>query len=972
MQSLIPSKKTPPVITTEEPLSPSPFVMPKNSAGEAPFTARVKELDLLRALYRESISVTSSNGSSKKDLNKPILLGIKGEAGIGKSRLVTEFQKNIAASHLQAKNFIYRAGCLSSGQEPYGLFRGFFNESNFLKQAITTERRTLIQNTISENIINMTREAGKNNLPMVILLEDMQWADELSLAALDHFVSAVTLAAEEAHLYPFLLMNYRPSFKPGRILRKECRLVEIELKGFGEIETKQFISKLTGRKNISPNILEQISRRSEGNPFNIEEICRSFDAGSKQIKIPASVKGLLVDKISGLEIDERAVLIIACVLGRKFSLKLLNSILKKADKPPAGKDVMSRLEEKQYVVNLTSDIYEFRHDLLHEIVYRQLRKELRKNVHALAAAATEEIYSANLSAHYYELARHSEAAGDEANTIKYLEKAGDKARENYENDRAERYYKKLLKFESSDLNAVSIQLKLCDVYMNRDQWDKQIEVCGQLLEKNRKLKSNFRIECLKRMGYCFRLKGEYKQALKYYKKAMRIANTNGDLRNKLDLMEHEAKVMLAKGNFKEAENLFLLIFRLSKKSNLKTSFKNALVGIGITHNKLGNFTEAIKFNDLLYEWAVSEHDNKAALTAQINKSESLYYMGKLEEAFRLYKISLQKSQKIHSHSDESTCLGNLGLIYYSKKQFSRAISLFEKQIERLTLLGDKGGLARTLGNLGACYLSINKYQKAQSLFFLQSSKLKGLGKRYSEAICLANIAIVNSLQGDFAKSSFYIQKQIKIARKILNQEGLFRAYTNLGINNLNQHDLNSAIKNFSKAIRIADRNKLMLNLELTQLYYAETLYQLSRFSDAIRYSLLASSNAKRTNNKLISIYSECIYNKSKICTELGISSNVTSTATVAVPEFLNKMKYLLYSCTKPEEKAVVCYEIFVVIKVCRKYKVEVPDTLSYIEQAINYYSKILHKYESFKTLLRLKELKTELLNLRRKNETQEC
>jgi len=972
LNSLIPSKKIPaPVVFTEEPLSSSPFVMPQNRKIDAPFTGRVKELDLLRSLYRELISIKSSSGSSKGDHGKPLVIGVKGEAGIGKSRLITEFQKNIDASQ-HGKNFTYRAGCVSSGQEAYGLFRGFFSKSNFLKQAVTAERRTLIKNTISENILSLAREAGKNDLPLVIMLEDMQWADELSLAALDHFVSAVNLAAGEEDLMLFLLLNYRPSYRSGRVLRKECRLVEIELKGFSESESKQFISKLTGSKKISTNAVEQISRRSEGNPFNLEEICRSLNDGSKQIKIPATVKGLLVDKVSQLEKDERAVLIIASVLGRKFGLKLLNAILKKAGKPPAGADVLSRLEEKQYLVNLTSDIYEFRHDLLQEIVYRQLNKELRKNVHALAAGAIEEVYSANLSAHYYELARHYEVSGDEANTIKYFEKAGDKARDNYENERAERYYNKLLKLDNNIVNKVSIQLKLCDVYMNRDQWDKQIEICGQLLKKNRKLKSNFRIDCLKRIGYCFRLKGDYTQALKFYKKAMRIANANGDLRSKLDLMEHEAKVMLAKGNFKEAENLFLLIFRLSKKSNLKTSFRNALVGIGITHNKLGNFTEAIKFNDLLYEWAVSEHDNKAALTAQINKSESLYYMGKLEEAFRLYKISLQKSLKIHSHSDESTCLGNLGLIYYSKKQFSRAISLFKKQIKRLTLLGDKGGLARTLGNLGACYLSINKYQKAQSLFFLQSSKLKGLGKRYSEAICLANIAIVNSLQGDFVKSSFYIQKQIKIAGKILNQEGLFRAYTNLGINSLNLRNLNSAGRNFRKAILIADRNKLMLNLELTQLYYAETLYQLSRFSDAIRYSLLASSNAKRTNNKLISIYSECIYNKSKICTELGISSNVTSTATVAVPEFLNKMKYLLYSCTKPEEKAVVCYEIFVVIKVCRKYKVEVPDTLSYIEQAINHYSKILHKYESFKSLLRLKELKTELLNLRRKNETQEC
>ncbi|HMT12887.1 MAG TPA: hypothetical protein PKA39_14845, partial [Ignavibacteria bacterium] len=101
--------------------------------------------------------------------NKPILIGIKGEAGIGKSRLVTEFQKNITASN-NGKSFIYREGCLSSGQEAYGLFRGFFSGSNILKQAATSERKTLIQNKISGSILSLAREAAKNNLPMVIML----------------------------------------------------------------------------------------------------------------------------------------------------------------------------------------------------------------------------------------------------------------------------------------------------------------------------------------------------------------------------------------------------------------------------------------------------------------------------------------------------------------------------------------------------------------------------------------------------------------------------------------------------------------------------------------------------------------------------------------------------------------------------------------------------------------------------------
>jgi len=956
LQSLIPSKKIPaPVVFTEEPLSSSPFVMPQNRKIDAPFTGRVKELDLMRSCLRYLFSIKSRRGSSKGDHGKPLVIGIKGEAGIGKSRLVTEFQKNITASH-HGKNFIYRAGCVSSGQEAYGLFRGFFSKSNFLKQAVTAERRTLIKNTISENILSLAREAGKNDLPLVIMLEDMQWADELSLAALDHFVSAVNLASGEEDLMLFLLLNYRPSYRPGRVLRKGCRLVEIELKGFSESESKQFISKLTGSKKITTNAVEQISRRSEGNPFNIEELCRSLDGNSKHLKLPVTVRGLLADKVSQLEMDERAVLIIASVLGRKFSLKLLNAILKKAGKPPAGADVLSRLEEKQYLVNLTSDVYEFRHDLLHEIVYRELKKDLRKNVHALAAAAIEEIYSANLSAHYYELARHFEDAGDEANTIKYLEKAGDKARDNYENDRAERYYNKLLKLENNALDNVSIQLKLCDVYMNRDQWDKQIEICGQLLKKNRKLKSNLRIECLKRIGYCFRLKGDYALALVHYKKAMRIANANGDLRSKLDLMEHEAKVLMNMGNYKESLASFEMIYKISIKSNFKDSLLNSLMGLGIVNAKMANYYDAIKYNNLLNNISISANNIQCELASIINTAEAYYFMGEYDLATSEYQKALYKAKKQNFQQQIAICLGNLGIIYQTKHKFRRALEYFQNLLKHYRNIGFKPGISRSLGQIGSCLISLCNFNEALCYLKKQLKISKQLKRKQSIATCVGNIGIIYSQIGEYDKALVYFKKQLLIDSKSLNPEGMFRAYLNIGILYRNSSNYKKCKKFISKALIIANNTKLRCNLSIGYSYYSEALYWLHFYSDSIHFAKKAIVEANNINNKILKLHSICFLKKAQIAESLIKHSPEVSNLT---KEYGEELKIHITSSNSLEEKALLYYEAvqFYLLtrnskRVYTRRKIDM-----YFKKSIIFYHKL---YE--KTLI--SEYKSRLIDLR--------
>lgn len=830
LQSLIPSKKIPqPVIATEEPLSSSPFVMPKNTAAEAPFTGRVKELDLLRALYREVISVKHAGGNPKDDLNKPLVIGIKGEAGIGKSRLLTEFQKNITASN-HKKNFIYSAGCVSSGQEAYGLFRGFFSESNLLKQAVTSERKTLIQNKISENILNLAREARRNELPLVILLEDMQWADELSLAALDHFLSAINLTAAEEGILLFLLLNYRPAFKPGRIIRKDCRLVEIELKGFSESESKQFISKLTGSKKISANTVELISRRSEGNPFNIEELCRSIDGNAKHLKLPATVKRLLADKVSQLEKDERAVLIIASVLGRKFSLKLLNAILKKAGKQSADADVMSRLEERKYLVNLTSDVYEFRHDLLHEIIYRELKKELKKNVHALAAASIEETYSAKLSAHYYELVRHYEAAGDEPNTIKYLEKAGDKARDNYENDRAERYYKKLLKFES--IFEISILFKLGDVYKQSDSWEKEIHLYNNLLFNFKKIKPSERAECYKRIGNIFNYKGEYDDALRYFKRSYDIYKRLLNMREILIIREKIAKVLVNTGKLSEALTEYKLIYQKSLNQGLDVELERSLNGIGIIYAKQGRYNESIKLLNEYLNKAAEKKDKIGIGRALLNKGEIFIRLGEYNKAEHTYNDAIAVFNSLNKIHDLGLCYSNLAAIQFYRSNYKKALLYNAKNLKIMQYLGDKAGVARASGIRGSCFINSGQYASALKCLNVQLKLAHSLGRLPSAALAHGNLAVVYIEMGNFKTAQYHLNIQLRLDTKTRNIEGMVRGLCNLGYMYRYQDKFTIALRFFRKALRLESTRSDAANLKLIVTSILDILNEKKKFADA--------------------------------------------------------------------------------------------------------------------------------------------
>ncbi|MEO8512305.1 MAG: AAA family ATPase [Ignavibacteria bacterium] len=178
------------VTIKDEPLSSAPFIIPKNRKINSTFTGRIKELDYLRMLYGELITCIKNEASGDETQRKPIIAAIKGEAGIGKTRLFKEFISRIKNSNENKVNNFFLGSSLNTGQNPYGMFYEILREKvSKLGYKPESESNIAVNNFIKESLFKKALTYNKSKIPYVVLIEDMQWADESSLGALEHIIN---------------------------------------------------------------------------------------------------------------------------------------------------------------------------------------------------------------------------------------------------------------------------------------------------------------------------------------------------------------------------------------------------------------------------------------------------------------------------------------------------------------------------------------------------------------------------------------------------------------------------------------------------------------------------------------------------------------------------------------------------------------------------------------------------------------
>jgi tetratricopeptide (TPR) repeat protein len=423
--------------------------------GLSPFVGRDRDVDALTGLWEDALA------------GRGQIVMISGEPGIGKSRLLLEFQKALGP------DVIWReAHCVSNGQNtPYlpviDLVKNGFGIAEtddegtiiakvdedtsgwapeaqkmapylkFLLQvdpgdaAIESmnpaERRAGILDALRALILERSRVA-----PRVVVVEDLHWADDQSEEAFR--VCADAVAASKV----LMILTFRPGYvHPSSDLPNAHR---IALGNLDERAQGQLATATLEAASLPTDLAEAVAAKAEGNPLFIEEVTKALAAGiADPTSVPNSLQDVILARIDRLQRDARDSLQLASVIGREFSLRLLDRISDLQTQLDGVLNELKMLEliyEKAFFPELA---YMFKHALTHDVAYSTLLHERRRALHRMVAIAIEELYAERLQEHYEVLAHHYVQAEDWDKALDYLDKAAEKAALAFANSEAARF-----------------------------------------------------------------------------------------------------------------------------------------------------------------------------------------------------------------------------------------------------------------------------------------------------------------------------------------------------------------------------------------------------------------------------------------------------------------------------------------------------------------------------------------------------
>ena len=405
------------------------------------------------------------------------VLVVSGEAGIGKTRLALELRRRFDATNGRGRWLTGR--CVSYGESlPYWPFRALLRDwlrghdevAGDVAETLRLRLRGLVgeraaevepllgamlgvsgseedpsealQRRIQEAVATVFAALAAEG-PVVVCLDDLHWADASSLALVEWLLDL----CDEA---PVLLVLCARTEREGawwrtreRVLRElPHRARELSLEALGDDVDAEMLESLVGAGTLPDQLERRLLDRAEGNPFYLEELVRSMiDAGALvrsnggwsfdrevPVEVPETVEKVILARIDRLDDEAREVLAAAAVLGRQFTLDLLNAVSFEPGTIRGALRTLQRAELVREGSRWPEPVFRFRHSLIQEAAYRSLLRRRREVLHRRAAEGIEGLGADRAAQLGGMLALHWEAAGDDERALDAHARAAEAAR----------------------------------------------------------------------------------------------------------------------------------------------------------------------------------------------------------------------------------------------------------------------------------------------------------------------------------------------------------------------------------------------------------------------------------------------------------------------------------------------------------------------------------------------------------------
>jgi predicted ATPase len=459
--------------TSDGPSPPAPLYVLQGLVGrhagvagrgprvQRPFVGRTQELALLHARLAQAVG-----GQGQ-------VIGMVGEPGMGKSRLLAEWRQQ-----LHAHGVAYLEGhCLSYGSTtPYlpvlDLLRGHCGITpadgvdaitakvcgrlqalglapdtgapSLLHllgvEAATAQVAGIDPETLKAHTFATLRQLwlqSSQQHPLILAVEDLHWSDPTSE---EWFASLVEGLPGAALL---VLGTYRPGYRPAWL--EKSYATQLTVPPLSAPDSVQVIQTVLQQETVPPPLVKALLAKAQGNPFFLEELARTLmeqDAGQGEptgqspgprpaltdLQLPPTVQAVLAARIDRLPPDEKRLLQTAAVIGKDVPFSLLQAL---AEFPEATLRVgLAHVQAAEflYETNLFPELeYTFKHALTHEVAYGGLLHERRRALHARIVEVMEQCYAERLVEQVEQVAHHAVRGEVWSKAVSYCQQAGTRA-----------------------------------------------------------------------------------------------------------------------------------------------------------------------------------------------------------------------------------------------------------------------------------------------------------------------------------------------------------------------------------------------------------------------------------------------------------------------------------------------------------------------------------------------------------------
>jgi class 3 adenylate cyclase/tetratricopeptide (TPR) repeat protein len=505
---------------------------------------------------------------------EPQMVNLVGEAGIGKSRLVHDLRRRLEAEgvlFLQGHCQSHRQGAflpfievvrtvfgitegdpqaditrrLRAGLEIVGLdadeavphllnLLGLHVEGRTFRKEDSELAGQRVRDILQRLLLERSRLS-----PVVLFIDDLHWIDPPSEDYL------CWLADVESELPILAVCAYRPHYVPPWAERSN--VTEIRLEPLPRGCALDILRHRFGTEDLPAELVRLVLSKAEGNPLFVEEVANylvekgcvrerdgriEFDALSDDAGLPATLQNLLMERVDRLPDQSRSILRAAAVVGRRFPVDVVR--LACGLERSAVEQRMRELE-RQELIFLNRDEYQFKHALIQDAVYESLLATQREDLHEKVAVAIEGLNADRLGEVADALARHYGETARAEKAALYMALAGEKSLRVYSLEEAHRFFAQVVELCervpgcANEAFLTDVLLNLARVHYFRADFSALIKMASQYLPMVEELGDPRRLSrFLVEIGYAYMFAAQPSQGQPHLERALALAEASGD------------------------------------------------------------------------------------------------------------------------------------------------------------------------------------------------------------------------------------------------------------------------------------------------------------------------------------------------------------------------------------------------------------------------------------------------------------